>query len=67
MTISRNLIACDVEEIMSLAAELAGKDEEGGLNSDMLENEPFMLFHGFNHTERHYVKRALEQLQKKTK
>ena len=50
------------EEIMSLAAEMASSDQDGHTNSDMLANEPFMMHHDLNRSERHYIQRAMDQL-----
>jgi len=50
------------EEIMSLAADMASSDQDGGINSDMLANYPFMMHSDLNRSERHYVQRAMDQL-----
>jgi len=62
------MTANDIEEILDLAADMASKDQDSGINSGMLDNHPYMLTsYALNYSEKHYVQKALDQLQKKNK
>jgi len=62
------MTANDIEEILDLAADMASRDEDSGINSDMLGTNPYMLTsYALNYSEKHYIQKALDQLQKKTK
>lgn len=67
-TTQHKMTADDIEEILDLAAELASRDEDEDINSDMLGTNPYMLTsYALNYSEKHYIQKALDQLQKKNK
>ena len=63
-TTQHKMTANDIEEILDLAAELASRDEDEDINSDMLGTNPYTLpSYALNHSEKHYIQKALDQLQ----
>jgi len=57
------MTAHDIEEILDLAADMASRDQDSGINSDMLECHPFQLYTALNPSEKHYIQKALDQWQ----